>query len=310
MPGGGVGDFWWCGWRVRSALPLPGLLPWRGADRLPDIEITLGNVPAALADAVERGPFLEIGADGACLLAVERVGRYLVRDGRSVTIEPRIAPITPDVLTFLVGSVLGILCHQRGLLPLHASAVRLGSGAVALAGRSGAGKSTLALALAQRGHALLADDVSVIEAGDFQRPMMWPTTAPLRLWRDSLEAQGIATAGLARARAGLEKFFLPSEAGADPVPPAALPLRAIYALTPANPANPPGFSRMRGTRAMGTVADQIYRRRLGFRLGRQAALFAAASRVADTVPVYRLVRPIDIAALDDLARAVEAHVPE
>src|SRR6185436_17962029 len=59
----------------------------------------------------------------------------------------------------LVRSVTGAVLQQRGLLPLHASALLLGAGAIALLGPSRAGKSTLAAALARRGHPVLADDV-------------------------------------------------------------------------------------------------------------------------------------------------------
>ena len=32
-------DYVLCGWRVRSALPLPEVAPWRGDDRPPDVTI-------------------------------------------------------------------------------------------------------------------------------------------------------------------------------------------------------------------------------------------------------------------------------
>ena len=67
-----------------------------------------------------------------------------------------------------------LLLQARGYQTLHASAVRLGTGVVALTGRSGSGKSTLAYALDQAGHRQIADDALVIDTA--AQP---PTIVPL-----------------------------------------------------------------------------------------------------------------------------------
>jgi hypothetical protein len=59
----------------------------------------------------------------------------------------------------LVGQVLPLVAALRGLHVIHASAVSVDGGAIALAGVSGAGKSTLAAELAARGHVVVAEDV-------------------------------------------------------------------------------------------------------------------------------------------------------
>jgi hypothetical protein len=64
---------------------------------------------------------------------------------------------------FLVAQVLPFAAVVNGLEVLHASAVELGGGAVALVGRSGAGKTSLALALCELGAGFLADDVLALE---------------------------------------------------------------------------------------------------------------------------------------------------
>ncbi len=63
-----------------------------------------------------------------------------------------------EVRAYLLGAVFGALCHQRGITPLHASAIDVADGCVAFVGASGAGKSTLVAALARRGHQIIADD--------------------------------------------------------------------------------------------------------------------------------------------------------
>jgi hypothetical protein len=55
-------------------------------------------------------------------------------------------------------TVQPLALHALGWEVLHASAVRMGSGVVALCALSRIGKSTLAYALSRRGHAVFADD--------------------------------------------------------------------------------------------------------------------------------------------------------
>ena len=59
--------------------------------------------------------------------------------------------------------VLPLVLQVRGCEVLHASAIRAPRGVVALCGVSETGKSTLARALAERGHAIWADDAVVFE---------------------------------------------------------------------------------------------------------------------------------------------------
>ena len=135
----GATDYVLCGWRVRSSVPLPDAMAWCGDDRSPDVTISFGAAPS-LIDPVwyGTGP-VQVGRDGVCRLGIDHVAWFIVSNGREVVIEPRGGIDTPEFRSWLLGAVLGMLCHQRGLFPLHASCIRIGDGAVALAGRTGAG---------------------------------------------------------------------------------------------------------------------------------------------------------------------------
>lgn len=71
-------------------------------------------------------------------------------------------------------AVLPLALQALGLEVLHASAVRLDRGVVALCGVSGAGKSTMAHALEQRGHHACADDALALDLHEES-----PRTIPL-----------------------------------------------------------------------------------------------------------------------------------
>lgn len=87
---------------------------------------------------------------------------------------------------FLMGSCMGAILHQRGLLPIHGSCVTDGGRSVLITGDSGAGKSTLAAEFLANGWKLLTDDVSVIK--DIEgTPVVQSSYPSQKLWQDSLE---------------------------------------------------------------------------------------------------------------------------
>ena len=95
----------------------------------------------------------------------------------------------PDevLLTYLIGQVLSFCLLTRGIEPLHATAVVVDGEAIAFLGNSGAGKSTLAATFVQRGHALLTDDVLVLQA-DGENLLAYPSLPRLKLTPESADA--------------------------------------------------------------------------------------------------------------------------
>lgn len=69
-----------------------------------------------------------------------------------------------DVVTLpLLGTVMALLLHRRGLLVLHGSAVQIGDEAMVFLGDKGAGKSTTAASLVAAGRRILTDDIVALE---------------------------------------------------------------------------------------------------------------------------------------------------
>lgn len=292
-----------CGLRVASDLALPDLLPWTGDGRAPDIEIHLGDVPDRLETPVHEGPLLQVDADGTCRYAVPAVAAFLVRGGRQVIVQPRMDPAAADVRVFLLGSVFGILCHQRGLMPLHAGCVEIGGRAVAFAGDSGMGKSTLTAAFLRHGHAVLADDITVVDPAAPGGPLVLPSFPRIKLWRDALDELGLSDEGLERSRAQLQKFHLPIESGFRTEP---LPLDAIYYLRSAASRQPEAIERLRGKAAVNALMDAVYRRQAALRMGLQKPMSAALMRLVG-LPGLRLARRSDLTALEATVSEIAAR---
>lgn len=297
-----------CGWRVRSELALPELASWPGDDRAPDLVIRTGLVPPQLDGAMVVSPLLQVTPEGQARLSIDGVATYWLRSPHEIIIAPEVAPDAPDVRTFLFGTMFGLLIHRRGLFPLHASAVQIGDGAVAMAGISGAGKSTFAAALTRRGHKLLCDDVCVIDPHAAPVPLVRPAFPRVKLWKDALDAMGIAADDLPANRMGQQKYYLRFDEAAE-FEIAPVPLKAIYLLTPgrAPVAGQDEIRKLPSIAAVMALHGQIYRRRSAQVWGLEPALFAAAGRIAGDVGVHHLTRSGHLADLDQWVRRIEAH---
>lgn len=282
---------------VRSEISLP--LPPASPEAETDVDIRVGAVPEMLAAPGMRRGCWE-AAPGVFLLAVDGVGRYLVRGGREITVQP--APGgDSSVSTFLLGSAMAACLKQRGVFTLHASAIATDEGAVLFAGASGSGKSTLLAALLDRGHEMLCDDVTGIVLNGGGGPAALPAYPRLRLWADAVEALGWNGRVQGRVREDVEKYLTSAERFRD----APLAVRGIFILTHHN-----GRGLKTEALAPGVAFERLvwytYRRRYAEGLGQAAAQFRALAALAGQVPVARLRKPVVDLPVDALADRVES----
>ncbi|HLZ67509.1 MAG TPA: hypothetical protein VKQ29_14850 [Aliidongia sp.] len=272
----------------------------------PDIVIRRGPIDAsALRDIPGLGGWQIDG--GLALLTVPEVGRFLLVGDREVVVEAVPGATDAMVRSFLAGSVFGALCHRRGILPLHASAVEtVGDGVAAFVGKSGAGKSTMLAALARRGHRVLTDDVCFLRVGSQGEARIWPGVSRIRLWQDSLEALAFDRTGAERVGRRVDKFEVyPQQPAVQPRP---RRLRRVFVLSAVTEPDEEGFMRLSGAAALDAIWRNIYRPGLARRLGREAEVFAAAGRIAADVEVFEFRRIRDFARLDRTVSRIEAYL--
>lgn len=149
----------------------------------------------------------------------------MLQNGEQIVFAPESEASAEDVPIFILGTVFGILLHQREQIVLHASAVEVNGKAVAFCGASGTGKSTLAAALAQRGYRLITDDICAITLPP-GGPVVHPDGRQLKLWAQAIEKLKLEDIRRGRVRGRLEKFYVePRNAATEP-----LPLGAVYML--------------------------------------------------------------------------------
>lgn len=291
--------------RLDSDIALGELTPADADDARPIVSVRRGRVPDAL-DGAEPSPHgLQASGDTA-LLNVPGIARFQVVAGHSITVDAAPDAAERDVRLFLLGSALGVLVYQRGLLPLHANAVVIDGRAHAVTGPSGAGKSTLAAWFARGGLPVLCDDVCVVRVDEAGVPWAYPGLPRLKLWQDAADALGRDTAGLDRAIEGRDKYHVPiGTIVADPVP-----LGGVYTLARADADAAGAIVPLSGADAMSAIIANSYRGHYAQTLGVAPRHFAQCAAIARAVGVHAVTRPWGFDRFDIEAERIAAHMAQ
>ena len=289
-------DYSLFGLHIRSDLRLPELLAENRSTE-PQVVVRLGDVP----EAPDAGLFMS--ASGA-QLTIPGIARYAIVDGSIITVDRDANVPDANVRLYLLGSAMGILLHQRGLLPLHANAVDIGGTAVAIMGASGAGKSTLAAAFHDYGLGVIADDVCAISFDPEQRPLVNPGLPRLRLWRQALELSGRDASRFQRSYAGddsWDKFDVPlprEMAIRQPIE-----LAGVYLLVTGERL---AIEQLHGIEAIDAIFANTYRGNYVAAGGTVEHHWQSCIRLARQTPIFRLTREWGLSRVaDDIPALVE-----
>jgi len=268
------------------------------------VHIRLGKAPAALRAPLATAKTFQ-ASDTEFLLRLPGVATYFVRDGVDILVDRETGAADLDVRSYLMGSLFAVLCHQRGLLPLHASAIAGPQGAVAFLGGSGAGKSSIAAFLSRRGHRVLADDICLVDPAAPRDQRVLPMAPWLKLWDTTLDALGESDLELPRVFSDDEKYRYALQQHEAPTP-----LAELILLDRAEDQSAASFERLAPVHALHTVLDLTYQSWLVRAMGRTEQYFLRCGQALDGVRVTRMRRPWSFDAMENTLLAFEAHLAE
>ena len=272
----------------------------RAADCEPDVRIVLLD-----PIAVKGKHAVEVDGD-VVRITVPEVALFESSSGRQIAIARHFEASDRDIRLFLLGSAFAAILHQRGLLPIHSNAIELHGRAVAFIGHSGAGKSTMAAWLHDRGHALLSDDVCVIDAQPDGGVLVHRGVPRLRLWRDSLEASGRSAREEELMTDQADKYTLRTRAA--PVSPDTVPLSHFYLLNQSEEEGAePEIRPMTPGQAARALIENTYRGSYVRSLSKVREHLQQCVDLAQSTPMFELRRPWDLDRLGELCERVEAH---
>ncbi len=285
------------GINIESELPFKEL---EEGQANPQVKICFARVPGTLESPLSKGVRFE-AKKGLFLLKIDDVANYLVKDGQEILIEKNNPSVAEnEIRLFLLGPVMGALLFQRGLLPIHGSAIKKSGKAIIFSGIPGAGKSTLATAYLNRGDSIISDDISVININANNVPMIYPGFPQMKLWADTLQQFGSEQQTRRVLREGIQKFGIPVKNGYFNQP---LPVQKIYIL---GTCNQPDFifNTLKGIDKFNALKNNTYRWQFIKGLGKAEEHFSLVSRLAEHVDVARITRPIDSFRVKELMELI------
>lgn len=294
---------------IESEIDLPELSPCRaeqGDILLADVCIRRGAVAEPQPPSSVGEHYVRVG-DAATLVNAPQVGRILVENGSTIVVD--VKPDTDPALLrlLLLGSAIGIICHQRGLMVLHASAVAFGDKVVAFAGIPGAGKSTLAAYCVAAGARLVADDLLAVSLPEDGRALAHPGMPRMKLWHDALQRLGHSTQGLVPDWWRAEKFHFPCD---RPLTGGPMGLARFCVLGDDEHASDGVITQLKGAAALASVVTHTYRVEFLDSLSRRDRHFTDCARLAASTDIVLLSRQRDPQRLHATAALVAASVAD
>lgn len=268
-------------------------------------DVTIRTGPVVMPPDPQDMEELKVAVAGPdVFVEIIETGRFLITGGHTIVVDPEPGVEEAEVSLFLLGTVFGVVLYQRGLVPLHGNAIVHEGRAFLFCGDSGAGKSTLATYFRDRGYGVLTDDVCPVRFDGAQLTAL-PGLARIKLWRDSLELLGYATAGLRQLPWKVEKY----ELGLEQIESMdTLPIGAIYHLRDTRDGRPSGVHRLTGLDAANAVSANIYRRRVADIMGLAPLYLNIMMLIVQKVPVFAANRQWGLERFASEAAAIEDHL--
>lgn len=280
------------GLTVQSELELPELSSITQCNC--EATVRFGDVPEFLSDEINDFDWISYSSR-RCLIRIENIGRFLVENGKTITIDRRLDRFrkrgtgvhAADVRAFLLGSAFGALLHQRDFLPLHVSAVESPGGTWAFTGDSGAGKSTIAGWMHRRYNwPMISDDVSVIRP-EFEEALLFPGPRKLKLWEDAVKHLGCKEEKLVRDLSNTPKFQLYLSDRTQYQPKA---MQALVALERCSESERPRLEKLKGAEALRVIMEAVYRPYMAEWFRDSGELMHNLIKLCNQVDVYRFRR--------------------
>ncbi|WP_238655531.1 aldolase [Paenibacillus piscarius] len=273
------------GLQIISEFPLPELPRTDLPGQIGSVSVVQGDLSARWETIPKITANLGVAGDEV-MFTVKDTAVFSIQNGSTITVSP-VAGADPDsIRLFILGSCMGVLLMQKGILALHGSSLVLDNKAYALVGRSGAGKSTLASYLMDQGHLMVSDDVIPVLVHN-GHPLAVPGYPQQKLWQQSLDYLGMNSSAYRPLFRRETKFAVPVHDRFQSEP---LPLAGIFELAVGG-TDEVTVQPVNGLERLHILYNHTYQKALVDPMGLREWHFGLLASFVNRLPMYRLTRP-------------------
>lgn len=253
----------------------------------PEITIIVGTINKQFLGLIYEQVYFSEKDKRVCFY-VPQTGIFEVTDGKKIMVEPDEGAIDSEIQLFILGIAFGFLMNQMDVFPIHGSTVNMGTSCLTFIGHSGAGKSSLAAGFVERRFQLLTDDVSRI--GLIKNVHhVYASYPSQKMCEDTVRYMEIDHDPQKRVMNRMNKIYVNdrSRFSID-----VKPIGAVIEIFPSEVSDPL-LIRLEKREALQALITHSYAKELMGQCMDLVKHFRFCSELAITVPVYRLIRPLE-----------------
>lgn len=226
---------------------------------------------------------------------------FTIYGNKEIIINPETGLDENFLKLFILGYAIAMLLHKRGRLILHANAVNMYGGAVLFIGDRGRGKSTISLALNEKGHNLLSDDVLSIQMSLSEFPKVIPGFPGMKLWPESIVNINENPEVMPKLHFNTDKRYYSVKNNFSHV---LMPIKIIYLIEKSNGIN---IENMKPQEAVMELIKSSYCFKL-FDNNELSENLKKCTKIVNSVPVKRLKIKHSFENLPNLVKIIEDDV--
>lgn len=243
------------------------------------------------------------GTNEEAYLFWQGVVKILAKDACALIVEPVDTQIDPKFLSlYILSEALGIILFQKGLLLIHASAIKIGSQTIVFFGNAGIGKSTTAAAFAKRGHTVLTDDMVAIKVDESNGIKVIPGFPQIKIWPPSVEGLGYNGEALTPLFSGSRKRVIQQR---ENFPKESIPLSQLFFLNRGEQLKITPMNQVETMLLLRAYFPCPYKLLQGTS---QKEHFRQCTQLLNQIKVSKIERPDDFAILNQLITQIETEL--
>lgn len=237
-------------------------------------------------------------------LFIKDTGRYFVRNGNEIILDPLCNDINKFLLFFYSNCIASLL-YQKNMVPFHVSGVFDTDGKVWLFGAlSGTGKSTTSVKLKELGYKIFTDDTARIYVQDNKCYAIasYPMT---RLWEKSLQTQkgyDIKKAKLISDEHQKYGLLFHEDFVSSPVE-----VKGIIFLEKTE-SDDITIKNIPTKEGLKLLIENIYRPNFANGMQKQLLVHSTVTKILSTVPFYKAQRPENKDTFNEFAAAIQKNI--